>query len=131
MGQLIHLCITSPSSSSLTMMILFSSTAVIKSLLLPPKETLHALHGTVILSPAASSRIITTRTNICINVQFLRAVVNIYEKKVIKKEVLDKAVLVKSFFICNDQILDLETLQVYRPYKCLHRLHVRPSIYSN
>ena len=81
-----------------------------KVLALAAEETLHALHGTVILLLLKFQNHNCT-AYICNDVQFLGAVVNIYEEQVIKKKVLDKAVLVKSFLICNDQILDLERCQ--------------------
>ena len=74
---------------------------------LAAKETLHTLHGTVIFFLLQFQNHNNT-ANICINMKFLRTIINIYQKKVIKKEILDKAVFVKSFFICNDQILDLK-----------------------
>lgn len=39
--------------------------------------------------------------------KLLRTIINIYQKQVIKKQVLNEAVLVKTLLICNDQALDL------------------------
>ena len=47
--------------------------------------------------------------DICLNVQFLRTIINVNKKQVVKKQVLDKAVFVKAFFIRYDQILDLKS----------------------
>ena len=41
--------------------------------------------------------------------KLLRTIINIYQKQVIKKQVLNEAVLVKTLLICNDQALDLES----------------------
>ena len=40
--------------------------------------------------------------------KLLRTIINIYQKQVIKKQVLNEAVLVKTLLICNDQALDLK-----------------------
>lgn len=85
---------------------LFSSTAVIKSLLFPPKG-FHALYRAVIFLLVQFQDHNYT-TDICFNMKLLRSVVNIHQKKIIKKKILDKAVFVKTLLVRNDQILDLE-----------------------
>ena len=47
--------------------------------------------------------------HICFNMQFFGTIVNIYQKQVIQQQVLDKIIFIKSFLICNQQILNLET----------------------
>ena len=47
--------------------------------------------------------------HISFNMQFFGTIVNIYQKQVIQQQVLDKIVFIKSFLICNQQILNLET----------------------
>ena len=47
-----------------------------------------------------------------INMEFLGTVVDIHQQKIIKKKIFDKAVLIKTLFICNDQILYLERCQL-------------------
>ena len=86
---------------------LFSSTAVIKSLLFPPKKAFHALYRAVIFLLVQFQDHNYT-TDICFNMKLLRSVVNIHQKKIIKKKILDKAVFVKTLLVRNDQILDLE-----------------------
>ena len=41
--------------------------------------------------------------------KLLRTIINIYQKQIVKQQVLNKAVLVKTLFICHDQALDLES----------------------
>ena len=110
MGQFVQVCI----SLSLLKFLDDNDALLINSsnkvLALAAKETLHALHNAVILLLLKFQDHNCT-AYVCIDVQFLGAVVNIYEEQVIKKKVLDKAVLVKSLLIGNDQILDLECCQ--------------------
>ena len=42
------------------------------------------------------------------NMKFLRAVVNIYQKQIIKKQVLDKVIFVKPLFICGQKAAQLK-----------------------
>ena len=41
--------------------------------------------------------------------ELLRTIVNVHQKKIIQKEVLDKVILVESLLVCHQQILDLES----------------------
>ena len=47
-------------------------------------------------------------TCLCVNMQLLRAIVNVNQKQVIKKKILDKVVLVEALLIGYQKILDLE-----------------------
>ena len=74
---------------------------------LSAKKALHALYRAVIFLLVQLQDHNYT-TDICFNMKLLRSVVNIHQKKIIKKKILDKAVFVKTLLIRNDQILDLE-----------------------
>ena len=43
-----------------------------------------------------------------INMQFLGTIININKKQIIKQQILDKVVLVETFLVGHQQILDLE-----------------------
>ena len=42
------------------------------------------------------------------DMELFRPVVNVHQKEVVQKEVLDKVVLIEPFFICHQKVLDLE-----------------------
>ena len=44
--------------------------------------------------------------------KLLGTVIDIHKEQVVKKKILDKAVLIKTFFIGNYQVLDLERRQL-------------------
>lgn len=72
------------------------------------EKTLHAFHGAVVFL-LWHFKDHDYAADICLNVQFLRTIINVNKKQVVKKQVLDKAVFVKAFFIRYDQILDLKS----------------------
>ena len=74
---------------------------------LSAKKAFHALYRAVIFLLVQFQDHNYT-TDICFNMKLLRSVVNIHQKKIIKKKILDKAVFVKTLLVRNDQILDLE-----------------------
>ena len=45
---------------------------------------------------------------ICVNMKLLCSVIYINQKQIIKKKILDKVILIKSFLVCYKQILNLE-----------------------
>ena len=72
------------------------------------EKTLHAFHGAVVFL-LWHFKDHDYAADICLNVQFLRTIINVNKKQVVKKQVFDKAVFVKAFFIRYDQILDLKS----------------------
>ena len=72
------------------------------------EKTLHAFHGAVVFL-LWHFKDHDYAADICLNVQFLRTIINVNKKQVVKKQVLDKAVFVKAFFIRYNQILDLKS----------------------
>ena len=72
------------------------------------EKALHAFHGAVVFL-LWHFKDHDYAADICLNVQFLRTIINVNKKQVVKKQVLDKAVFVKAFFIRYDQILDLKS----------------------
>ena len=75
------------------------------------EKTLHAFHGAVVFL-LWHFKDHDYAANICLNVQFLRTIINVNKKQVVKKQVLDKAVFVKAFFIRYDQILNLKSSEL-------------------
>ena len=107
MGKFIHLRISLTVFQFLDNDNTFLINCCNKVFTLTAKETLHAFHGAMILLLLKFQNHNNT-THICINMKFFRTIINVHQEQIIKKEILNKAVLVKSFLVCNDQILDLE-----------------------
>ena len=107
MSQLIHLRI----ALSLFQFLDYNDALLINSSdkisALSAKKAFHALYRAVIFLLVQFQDHNYT-TDICFNMKLLRSVVNIHQKKIIKKKILDKAVFVKTLLVRNDQILDLE-----------------------
>ena len=74
---------------------------------LAAEKALNAFHCTVILL-LLKFKDHNYTTDIRIDMKFLRTVININQKQVIKKKILDKAVFVESFFIRYNEVLNLE-----------------------
>ena len=74
---------------------------------LTAEKALNAFHCTVILLLLKFKNHNYT-TDIRIDMKFLRTVINLNQKQVIKKKILDKAVFVESFFIGYNEVLNLE-----------------------
>ena len=50
-------------------------------------------------------------SHIRLNMELLRAVVDIHQKQVVQKQVLDKVILIKPLLVSDQKILDLEALR--------------------
>ena len=75
------------------------------------EKTLHAFHGAVVFL-LWHFKDHDYAADICLNVQFLRTIINVNKEQIVKKKVLDKAVFVKAFFVRYDQILDLKSSEL-------------------
>ena len=47
--------------------------------------------------------------NICLDMKLLGTTVNIHQQQIVQQQVLNEVILIKSFFISYQQILDLES----------------------
>jgi len=47
--------------------------------------------------------------DISFNMQLFGTIVNIYQQEIVQQKILDKIVLIKTFLVCNQKILDLKT----------------------